>query len=89
MFFNVMMKIYGNDCLKFFNYDGDNLFLCAPGTLFLRFLGTEDPFVLMNVSKWRNFLKNNLSQKNIMAKLSSIYIMVCLKNFGRYGMEKI
>ncbi len=46
-----------------FNYDGDNLFLCAPGTLFLRFLGTEDPFVLMNVPKWRSFLKNNLSQK--------------------------
>lgn len=46
-----------------FNYDGDNLFLCAPGTLFLRFLGTEDPFVLMNVPKWRSFLKNNLSPK--------------------------
>lgn len=46
-----------------FNYDGDNLFLCAPGTLFLRFLGTEDPFVLMNVPKWRSFLKNHLSQK--------------------------
>lgn len=64
---NNVFQCYNEDLrrrlFEVLNYDGDNLFLCAPGTLFLRFLGTEDPFVLMNVPTWRSFLKNNLSQK--------------------------
>ena len=64
-----VFQLYNEDLrrrlFEVFNYDGDNLFLCVPGTLFLCFWGTEDPFVLMNVSKWRNFLKEHLDKKTL------------------------
>ena len=46
-----------------FNYDGDNLFLCAPWWMFVPFVGGETPFMFMNCPIFRNFLKENLDKK--------------------------
>ncbi len=62
-----VFQLYNEDLrrrlFEVLNYDGEDFLVCLPGLMFLRYLGTEDPFVLMNVPKWRSFLKDNLSQK--------------------------
>lgn len=88
-----VFQLYNEDLRKrlfeVLNYDGEDFLVCLPGLMFWRYLGMDDSFMFMNLPRFRNFLKNNLRQKNIMAKRISIWIIECLKNFGRYGMEKI
>lgn len=60
-----------------FNYDGDNLFLCAPWWMFVPFMGGETSFMFMKCPIFRNFLKKHLDKKTLWRN-SVLFILWCV-----------
>lgn len=62
-----VFQLYNEDLrrrlFEVLNYDGEDFLVCLPGLMFWRYLGMDDSFVFMNLPRFRNFLKNNLSPK--------------------------
>lgn len=62
-----VFQLYNEDLrrrlFEVLNYDGEDFLVCLPGLMFWRYLGMDDSFMFMNLPRFRNFLKNNLSQK--------------------------